>query len=437
MDYLAAVAYLDSHVGQGMKPGLDRITQLLDLMGNPESGYPIIHLAGTNGKTSTSRILAMILAEQGLTTGFFTSPHLERVEERIGVGGIHASPEQFAQAVTDVAGFADIFESRGTEKLTYFELTAAIAFAWFAEIAANVGVVEVGLGGRLDATNAAHGDVAVLTSIGFDHMEFLGSTIEEITMEKLGIVKDGTKLVTGPLPDPSFAVAERVVAERQVTHMAYERDFRVEGASPAVGGWVCEIAGLEADYDEVFLPLLGRHQTINLAVAIAAAEALRGKPLDADALRNGAASVRSPGRLEPIDSLPLVVLDGAHNPQGFEALAHALAESFATRKWVLLVGAMKDKALAEMLVHLKGKVEAVVTTSSGSERSMSAAEVLAVANNVLAIDSQAESDPSAALELARKWAGRDGGVIVAGSLYLVGTIRSLVNGEPAPLRNER
>lgn len=203
MDYDAAVSYLDAHIGQGMMPGLDRIEALLDLMGHPEEGYPIVHVAGTNGKTSTTRILASILSAHDLTAGYFTSPHLETVEERIGVGNRHATSEEFAQAVTDVAGFADIFEGQGSDRLTYFELTTAMAFAWFGEIAANVGVVEVGLGGRLDATNAAHGDVSVITSIGLDHTEFLGETMEEIAHEKLGIVKQGTKLVTGPLP-PQF-----------------------------------------------------------------------------------------------------------------------------------------------------------------------------------------------------------------------------------------
>lgn len=437
MKYLEAVEYLDAHIGHGMKPGLGRIQELLDLMGNPETGYPIVHIAGTNGKTSTARILTLILAAQDLTAGYFTSPHLERVEERIGVGGRHATPAQFAQAVSDVASFADIFEGSGSDKLSYFELTAAMAFAWFAEIAANVAVVEVGLGGRLDATNVVQSDVAVVTSIGLDHMEFLGDTIEQITAEKLGIVKEGTKLVTGPLPAESQSVVDRVVADRNVRHLAYQRDFHLEAATPAVGGWLCQIAGIEAEYDDIFLPLLGRHQTVNLAVAIAAAEMLLGKPLDEESLRTEIAAVRSPGRLEPIGSQPLVVIDGAHNPQGFEALARALGESFDSRRWVLLIGAMKDKDVGAMLSHLQGKVVAAVTTSTGAERALSADALKDEVAKVLSIDVRAEDDPAAALELAREVAGRDGGVIVTGSLYLVGTIRSLVKSGSQPQPNER
>ncbi|MCA1737027.1 MAG: bifunctional folylpolyglutamate synthase/dihydrofolate synthase [Actinobacteria bacterium] len=437
MDYLAAVDYLDAHVGQGMKPGLDRIEALLDMMANPESGYPIVHVAGTNGKTSTSRVLSMILSAHDLTTGYFTSPHLERVEERIGVGGRHATPDEFAQAVTDVAAFADLFESRGTDKLTYFELTAAIAFAWFAEIAANVAVVEVGLGGRLDATNVVQSDVAVVTTIGLDHMEFLGTTLEEITWEKLGIVKEESKLVTGPLPEAASSVVEKVVADRRVKHFAYGRDFHLEAATPAVGGWLCQIEGIESTYDDLFLPLLGRHQTANLAIAVGAAEALRSKPLDVEALRTGVAAVRSPGRMEPFGSKPLVVLDGAHNPQGFEALGRALIESFDYRQWVLLIGTMKDKSVHEMLSHLKGKISAAVATSTGSERSLSPEELGRAVAEVLTVDVQSETDPRKAFEIARKAAGPEGGVIVAGSLYLVGTIRGLLNDGSPPQRNER
>ena len=437
MDYDAAVSYLDAHIGQGMMPGLDRIEALLALMGHPEEGYPIVHVAGTNGKTSTTRILASILSAHDLTAGYFTSPHLESLEERIGVGNRHATSEEFAQAVTDVAGFADILEAQGPDRLTYFELTTAMAFAWFGEIAANVGVVEVGLGGRLDATNAAHGDVSVITSIGLDHTEFLGETIEEIAHEKLGIVKQGTKLVTGPLPPTVLSIVEAVVAEREVGHFAFGRDFQVEGAESTVGGWLCQVGGVEAEYDDVFLPLLGRHQTINLAMAVAAAEAFRGKPLDPESLRTGVAQVRSPGRLEPVSSRPLVVLDGAHNPQGFETLGRALRESFEVSRWVLLMGAMKDKDVRGMLTHLKGKISTAVATTTTSERALSPSELSDMIKDTLQIDTVGVEDVGGAVEEARRLAGPDGAVIVAGSLYLVGAVRSFLRGTGPPQRNER
>jgi dihydrofolate synthase/folylpolyglutamate synthase len=437
MDYHAALAYLDAHIGQGMKPGLERIKTLLEMMGHPEEGYPIIHVAGTNGKTSTSRIVTAVLAAHGLNTGTFISPHLQRVEERIGVNGRQATPKEFAQAMSDVAGFADIFESRGTDRLTYFELTTAMGFAWFSEMAVDVGVVEVGLGGRLDATNAARGEVAVVTGIDFDHTEFLGDSIAAIAAEKLAITKHGATLVTGPLPPEALDIATMVADEQSARHFAYQRDFLLEGSSQAVGGWLCQVSGVEGDYDDIFLPLLGRHQVLNMTVAIAACEALLGRALDGDALRRGLETVTSPGRLEPIDSNPLLVLDGAHNRQGFSSLARALDESFEPRRWVLLFASMKDKDVPGMLEEMAGRVFAAVVTSSGADRSYPPEDLAVLVSEVLDIEAQAFVEPAHALEMARRLAGPEGGVIVAGSLYLVGLIRSLIEGTDLPQRNER
>lgn len=437
MDYPAALAYLDAHIGHGMRPGLERIKALLEMMGHPEEGYPIIHVAGTNGKTSTSRIVTAVLAAHGLNTGTFISPHLQRVEERIGVNGRQATPEEFAQALSDVAAFADIFESRGTDRLTYFELTTAIAFAWFSEMAVDVGVVEVGLGGRLDATNAARGEVAVVTGIDFDHTEFLGDSLAAIAAEKLAITKQGATLVTGPLPPEAREIAAIVAHQQSARHLAYQRDFLLEGSSQAVGGWLCEVSGVEGDYDDLFLPLLGRHQVINMTVAIAACEALLGRALDGDALRRGLEAVTSPGRLEPIASNPLVVLDGAHNRQGFASLARALDESFEPRRWVLLFAAMKDKDIPGMLGELAGRVFASVVTSSGADRSYLPEDLAVLVSEALDIDAQAVVEPDLALGTAQRLAGPEGGVIVAGSLYLVGLIRSIVEGTHLPQRNER
>ena len=370
MDYHAALAYLDAHIGQGMKPGLRRIETLLEMMGHPEEGYPIIHVAGTNGKTSTSRIVTAILAAHGLNTGTFISPHLQRVEERIGVNGRQASPEEFAQAMSDVAAFADIFERRGTDRLTYFELTTAMGFAWFSEMAVDVGVVEVGLGGRLDATNAARGEVAVVTGIDFDHTEFLGDSLAQIAAEKLAITKDGATLVTGLLPPEALHIATRVADEQSARHLAYQRDFLLEGSSQAVGGWLCQVSGVEGDYDDIFLPLLGRHQVLNMTVAIAASEALLGRALDGEALRRGMESVTSPGRLEPIASDPLVVLDGAHNRQGFASLARAQGldhasegaprrEGFLLITFAVLLLFSGFTSAAETAIFSLGKIEAL------------------------------------------------------------------------------
>jgi dihydrofolate synthase/folylpolyglutamate synthase len=437
MDYEQAIAYLDAHIGHGMKPGLERIATLLEMMGHPEDGYPIVHVAGTNGKTSTSRICTKILAAHGLNAGTFTSPHLERIEERIGVNGRSATPPEFAQAVTDVAAFADIFETRREDRLTYFELTAAMAFAWFAEIAVDTAVVEVGLGGRLDATNVARGEVAVVTGIDFDHMETLGNTLEAIATEKFGIVKPGAILVTGELPPEAEQVGLRVAAELGVQHLRYGSDYRLEGASLGVGGWHCDVAGSRADYHEIFIPLHGRHQTRNLAVAVAAAEALIGHALDESAVRDGVRTVTSPGRLEPVASTPLVLLDGAHNPEGFRALAATLTEEFPQTRWVLVLAAMEDKDLQAMLPALSGQVSTAVAVDLGSPRSLSTGRLAGEISRVLGVVTEEAEDVADALDRARRLAGDDAGVLVTGSLYLVGAIRSLVLGTGAPQRGER
>lgn len=437
MDYESAIAYLERHIDLGMKPGLSRMVELLGMMGHPESGYPIVHVAGTNGKTSTARLITVILAAHGLNTGTFTSPHLERIEERIGVNGRISTPEEFAQAVTDVAGFADLFEKKTGESPSYFELTAAMAFAWFSENSVDAAVVEVGLGGRLDATNAADGEVAVVTGIDFDHTEVLGTTIEQIATEKLGIVKPGAMLVTGSMPEAALAIARAAATDLGVTHYEFDKDFRIEGSDRGVGGWLVSINGTRGDYEDVFLPLRGRHQIANLAVAVAASEALLGGPLDEDALRSGAAAVASPGRLEVVASSPLILIDGAHNPQGVRALASSLAEEFTHQTWVLVMSAMKDKDLMQMAPPLKGAVRAVVATETGSNRSQPAGHLAATLAAILDVPAESVPDPGAALARARELAGPEGAILVTGSLYLVGAVKSLLMTGKAAQRNER
>ena len=437
MDYDAALAYLDRHIGGGMKPGLERIATLMEMMGHPEDGYPIIHIAGTNGKTTTSRLATMVIVAHGLHAGTFTSPHLERIEERISANGRNASREEFAQAVTDVAAFADIYEERYNQTLSYFELTAAMAFAWFAELAVDAAVIEVGLGGRLDATNVARGDVAVITSIGIEHTELLGDTLEEIAGEKLGIVKPGSILITGELPDRALAKAKQVAADLEVRHLIYGTDFRLEEAVTAVGGWYVRVGGTFGEYDDIFLPLHGRHQANNLTVAIAAAEALMGRELDPIAVREGIAAVTSPGRMELVAGRPRFLLDGAHNPDGFGVLGQALAEEFGVLEWVLVVAAMGDKDLTAMLPALKGRVSEVFATTLDSARALPADDLAARAADLLGVPAHSFPSVEAAVEAARTAAGEDGQIIVTGSLYLVGEVRSLLQGHGQVHRNER
>lgn len=435
MNYEDAVAYLDAHIGRGVVPGLDRIRGLLDLMGNPEDTYPIIHVAGTNGKTSVSRMSTLLLVAHGLTTGTFTSPHLERVEERFAVNGRHPDEAAFIQAVEDIKAFADIFERR--EALTYFELTAGLALAWFADQAVDAAVVEVGLGGRLDATNAVHGQVAVLTSVGLEHTEYLGDTVEAIAEEKLAIVEEGSTLVTGPLPQSIEQLARRTAARLGIHAHVYGSDFGVEGASPALGGWNVDIQGIHGLYEDIYLPVHGRFQTVNLAVSVAATEALIGRELDHTAVIDGVAAFAAPGRMEPVGEKPFVMIDAAHNASGFEILGQALAEEFASTKWVLVIGAMADKDIESMIASVRDRVGRVVTTAVDAERAISAADLAVRIAPLVDVEVGAIDDPAEAIDVARALAGESGSVLVAGSIYLGGAVRAHLAGRDGVHRRER
>ncbi len=427
MNYEQAVAYVDNHIRLGGKPGLERMTELLDLMGRPYDGYPLIHVAGTNGKTSTSRLASLILVAHGLTTGTFTSPHLQNIEERLAVNGRTSTPEEFAQAVSDVAAFADLREAAGGVPNTYFELTAAAAFAFFADQAVNAAVLEVGLGGRYDATNVVDADVCVVTSISLDHTEILGEDLPSIAGEKLAIVGLGSILVTGHLPEEALDVANRTSRDLGIQHRRFGVDFDVETYERGVGGWLATIRGAETTYDDVFLPLHGRYQLDNFTIAVAAAEAMVGRKLDVEALRDAASVATAPGRMEPLASSPFVMVDGAHNPEGIATLVESLREEYPTIKWHVLLGVMGDKNIDVMIEHLGPIAAGVVTTAVDSERAMPPAELARHVARVLPDTPVVVSDSvEYGLDMVRADAGGTGAVLVAGSLYLVGEVRNLL-----------
>lgn len=436
MDYRQATAYLDAHAGLGVHPGLERISALLELLGHPERNYPFIHVTGSNGKTSTVRFATALTVAHGYSTGSFISPHLERVEERISMNGVPTSEEQFAQAVTDLAGFVEIFAKRG-ERPTYFELTAALAFSWFAAEGADLAVVEVGLGGRLDATNAGDGAVAVLTSVSIEHTEYLGPTLTGIATEKLEIAKPGSVLVTGAIPAAVIPLAERAAARVGIPHRHLGRDFRAQEVEQAVGGWLFEGSGVLAGYPDLHLPVLGRHQVDNFMVAIAAVESLFGRPLDHDAVKRAAAAASSPGRMELMAQAPPVLLDGAHNPEGFSVLAQSLALEFPSTRWVLVLGVMGDKEVQEMVPLLEGRLVHIVATSVHTPRAWSPESLADRLRSIIKVPVTAAGGVEEALAEGRAVAGAEHGLLVAGSLYLVGAARALLAGRPQPQRGER
>jgi len=422
-DYEAAVAFLDRRIGYGIRPGLERIRRLLDLMGDPHRSYPVIHVAGTNGKTTVVRMIADILGAHGLFTGSFTSPHLHRIEDRYALGGVTFGPTHLARAVEDIAPFVVIQEEQFDESPTYFELTAALGLNAFSVDAVDVAVVEVGLGGRFDATNVVEADVSVITGIALDHVSYLGDTEREIAGEKAAIVKEGGTLVSGPLGDEAHESIASRVAETEASWYRSGEEFEVVYAEQDERGWVASIRGIYENYDELVLGIHGRHQTVHLGTAIAACEVFLGRALDKDLVRAAAAAVRSPGRLEVAGLAPTILIDGAHNAEGFEGLARALAEEFDEVKWVLVAGARGDRDVGALVAPLKDKVTAVVATQAADHLAVPASTVADQLGESLGVPAEAVVPVADAVEHAIRQAGDGVGVVVAGSLYVIGEAR--------------
>lgn len=421
-----ALAFLDARIGSGVKPGLERIRGVLELMGEPHLGVPVIHVAGTNGKTTTVRLLEDLFGELGLKVGAFTSPHLEQIEERFTLNGDPLDGESFTQAVADVAPFVEMFEAEHETTVTYFELTAAIAFAAFAAAATDVAIIEVGLGGRWDATNVVQADVSVITGVAMDHMAFLGDSLAAIAAEKVAILKDGGTLVTGILPAAAEGAITARVAETGSKWLRRGEHYDVVDVVQAVGGWLCDVRGLYDDYPDLMLPLHGRHQVDHLGTAIAAAEAFFERGLDPERVRAAAATAVSPGRIEVVGRNPLVILDGAHNEEGITGLATALAEEFPEAARVLVVGFRGDRDPVALLAPLVGLVSEVIATAPDDPAALGADEVAAAAREVFGPETPVdlvEPVAQAITEALDRVAATDA-VVVSGSLYVVGEART-------------
>jgi dihydrofolate synthase/folylpolyglutamate synthase len=403
-----------------VKPGLERITGLLDMLARPDESYPIVHVAGTNGKTSTSRMIMSLIGAHGLAAGLFISPHLDAVEHRYHLNGFPMTPAEFAVAVGEIAPIVDLYEERTGDLITYFELTAALAFAWFAERAADVGVVETGLGGRLDATNAATSAVAVVTTIGLEHTQYLGETIPQIAAEKLAILDEGAVLVTGDLVHEALEVAEARARHQGARWLRLEEEYRVLDLRRADDWWYFDLEGAFATYEGVSLRLRGRHQVNNFATAVAAVEGLFDRGLDEAGVREAAATATSPGRMEIVSQDPLILTDGAHNSDGMAALAAALREEFPATRWTAVLGVMSDKDVAAMLGHLGDAIGEAHTAAADSPRARGAEEMADLIRRHL--DVPATPHPSVAAAVAAAMATGDP-VLITGSIYVVAEAR--------------
>jgi len=408
-----------------VKPGLQRIAALLDLLANPQDGYPIVHVAGTNGKTSTVRMAANLLSGHGLTPGILTSPHLHRVEERFEHGLQTMTPGQFASAMSELAPIVDLCEERSGDGITYFELTVALAHAWFAERSIDAAVIETGLGGRLDATNSAASEVSVITTIGLEHTAFLGETVAEIAVEKLAILDEGALLVTGDLHPDAELVAAKAATERGATWFSSGRDFDVTDQRSVDGGWSFDMRSVYEEYTDIELRLRGRHQVRNFSTAVAAVEALFGRALDEAGVREAAATVTTPGRMEVLRSDPLLMLDGAHNPEAMGALAAALREELPGISWEMVFGTMADKDGSAMLEPFRELVTSVHAVAVDNPRARPAAETASVVESALDIPVDIHDSIDAAVEAA---ISSGNPVLVTGSLYLVGEVRAALSG---------
>ena len=420
----SALAYLDRHVNfekaaaRHKAPTLDRMVRLCTLLGDPQTAYPVVHVTGTNGKGSTVRMVSALLAAQGLSVGTYTSPHLERINERFVWDAAPIDDAALADLLHDI----EMYEAHLGAELTHFEVLTAAALRWFADIAVDVAVVEVGLGGRWDSTNVVDGSVAVVTNVGLDHVEVIGPTTVEIAQEKAGIIKPGSRVVLGetdPLLDPIFAAAPSAGLWRR------DVDFGAIRNVVAVGGRLLDLKTPYGVSDDVFLPLRGAHQGDNSACALAAAEAFFDRQIDLSVVRRAFVDLQVPGRFEVVRRAPLVVLDGAHNPDGARALASTLADDFAGRAPnVLVVGLTQGRDPREML-SLMGAPGArqVVACAPHHPRALPASEVAAAARQ-LGVDASEAPTVEAAIAQAMEAVSDDEFVLISGSLYLVGEARA-------------
>lgn len=416
-----------------IEPTLERIAALVDVLGSPQLTYPTIHVGGTNGKTTTARMIDSLLFEMGLRTGRFTSPHLESFLERISINGQPIDPKAMIFSYNDIAAYLDFMDTKFDTPISFFEAMTALAFAAFAEHPIDVGVIEVGMGGEWDATNVVDADVSVIMPIDLDHTEYLGSTIAEIAKTKAGIIKEGGFVVLAQ-QQPEAAVELLKQAALVGADIAREGlEYVIESRTLAVGGQLLTIKTPKDTYEEIFLPLHGKHQASNAAAALVAVEAFFGEQeLDYEAVLAGFANVQSPGRCEVLHRDPTIIIDAAHNPHGAKALTETIQSEFTFDEVIGVFAAMGDKDVLGALVELEKVMNSIIVTKNSSSRSMSVNDVESLAIKVYGAERVFSAD---SLDLAIEKAIKDSirplsedtiGILITGSVVTVGEARTLV-----------
>ncbi|MFI8321075.1 bifunctional folylpolyglutamate synthase/dihydrofolate synthase [Streptomyces sp. NPDC085529] len=421
-----------------LEPSVRRIAALMDVLGEPQRAYPSIHITGTNGKTSTARMVESLLSAFELRTGRYTSPHVQTITERISLDGAPISAERFIETYQDVKPYVELVDAREEYRLSFFEVLTGMAYAAFADAPVDVAIVEVGMGGTWDATNVIDGSVAVVTPIDLDHTDRLGETTGEIAGEKSGIIKQGATVILAQQPVDAAQVLLKKAVDVDATVAREGMEFGVVSREVAVGGQLLTLRGLGGEYEEVFLPLYGAHQAHNAAVALAAVEAFFGigaehaRTLDIETVRRAFAQTSSPGRLEVVRSSPTVVLDAAHNPHGARATAEAVSESFGFSRLIGVVSTSGDKDARGLLEAFEPIFAEIVVTQNSTPRATDVDALAAVAVEVfgedrVVVEPRLPDALEAAITLAEEEAEYGGaGVLVTGSIFTVGDARLLL-----------
>jgi dihydrofolate synthase/folylpolyglutamate synthase len=464
-DVDAALAEVEREIGarrpeHSIDPTLERMADLASLLGDPQRACPVIHITGTNGKTSTARMIESLLRARGLRTGLFTSPHLTSMTERIMLDGAPLDPERFVDLYEEILPYVALVDERHEVRMSFFEVLTGMAFAAFADAPVDVAVVEVGIGGTWDCTNIADGQVAVVTPVSIDHTRYLGSTVEAIATDKSGIIKPGAIAV---LAQQSLAAAEvllRRVSEVGATVAREGFEFGVLDRDLAVGGQRLELRGLRGDYTEIFLPLFGGYQAGNAVCALAAVEAFSGtsddnlpgvepQKLDETWVREGFAAARSPGRMEIVRRSPVTIVDAAHNPAGMAATMEAVSEAFGFARLVCVLAISEDKDVPGILDHLEPFADSLVVTQNSSARSMEVAKLAELAESVFGPDrvytaGRLDEAIEIAVTLADEVSDDDAttgrvvpgstGVLITGSVITAGDAKALLSPKPRPAR---